>query len=102
MPRARRRALGTPALSSGLALGYLSVIVLGPLAAVAAKAANGGWHHFWQVAWNRESRAALELTFMLAGGVVAINAVTGTALAWRLVRDEFRGKWLLENITGLP
>src|SRR6202051_3395083 len=102
MPGARRRALGTPALSSGLALGYLSVIVLGPLAAVAAKATNGGWHHFWQVAWNPESRAALELTFMLAGGVVAINAVTGTALAWTLVRDEFPGKRLVNTLIDLP
>ena len=102
MPRARRRALGTPALSSGLALGYLSVIVLVPLAAVAAKAADGGWHHFWQVAWNRESRAALELTFMLAGGVVAINAITGTALAWTLVRDDFHGKRIVNTLIDLP
>ena len=78
-------------LASGIALGYLSVIVLIPLAAVVAKGAEGGWHHFWQVAWNREARAALELTFELAGGVVAINAVTGTALAWTLVRDDFPG-----------
>ena len=102
MPRARRRALGAPALSSGLALGYLSLIVLVPLAAVAAKAASGGWHHFWQVAWNPEARAALELTFELAGGVVAINAVTGTALAWTLVRDEFPGKRLVNTLIDLP
>jgi sulfate transport system permease protein len=102
LPRARRRALGTPALSSGLALGYLSIIVLIPLAAVVAKAAAGGWHHFWQVAWNPEARAALELTFELAGGVVAINAVTGTALAWTLVRDEFPGKRLVNAIVDLP
>jgi sulfate/thiosulfate transport system permease protein len=102
MPRARRRALGAPALSSGLALGYLSVIVLIPLAAVVAKAAGGGWHHFWQVAWNPEARAALELTFELAGGVVAINALTGTALAWTLVRDEFPGKRLVNAIVDLP
>src|SRR6201988_924634 len=102
MPRARRRALGAPALSSGVALGYLSLIVLIPLAAVAAKAADGGWHHFWQVAWNPEARAALELTFELAGGVVAINAVTGTALAWTLVRDEFPGKRLVNAIVDLP
>jgi sulfate transport system permease protein len=102
LPRARRRALGTPALSSGLALGYLSIIVLIPLAAVVAKAAAGGRHHFWQVAWNPEARAALELTFELAGGVVAINAVTGTALAWTLVRDEFPGKRLVNAIVDLP
>src|SRR5438067_3844553 len=102
MPRARRRALGAPALSSGLALGYLSLIVLVPLAAVAAKAASGGWHHFGQVAWNRGARAALELTFELAGGVVAIKAVTGTALAWTLVRDEFPGKPLVNTLVALP
>jgi sulfate transport system permease protein len=47
MPGARRRALGAPALTSGLALGYLSVIVLIPLAALVAKATEGGWRHFW-------------------------------------------------------
>jgi sulfate/thiosulfate transport system permease protein len=102
VPRARRRAVGAPALTSGLALGYLSIVVLVPLAAVAAKAAAGGWHHFWQVAWNPESRAALRLTFLLAGGVVAVNAVMGTALAWTLVRDDFRGKRFVNAIIDLP
>jgi sulfate transport system permease protein len=102
MPRARRRALGAPALTSGVALGYLSVIVLVPLAALTVKGAHGGWHHFWQVAWNPEAKAALELTFGLAGAVVAINAVTGTALAWTLVRDDFRGKRLVDALIDLP
>ena len=102
MPRARRRALGAPALTSGLALAYLSVIVLIPLAAVVAKATDGGWHHFWQVAWNPEARAALELTLGLAGLVVVINAFFGTLLAWTLVRDDFPGKSLLNSIIDLP
>jgi sulfate transport system permease protein len=102
MPRARRRALGAPALTSGLALGYLSVIVLIPLAALVAKATEGGWRHFWEVAWNPESRAALELTLALAAGVVVINAFFGTALAWTLVRDDFRGKKLVNSVIDLP
>ena len=102
LPGARRRALGTPTLASGLALGYLSVIVLIPLAAWAAKGAQGGWHHFWQVAWNPESKSALELTFGLSAAVVAINAVTGTALAWTLVRDSFPGKRLVNTLIDLP
>ena len=102
MPRARQRALGAPTLSSGLALGYLSVIVLVPLAALVAKGAQGGWHHFWQVAWNPEAKAALELTLGLSGAVVAINAVTGTALAWTLVRDEFPGKRFVNTLIDLP
>jgi sulfate transport system permease protein len=102
LPGARRRALGTPTPASGLALGYLSVIVLIPLAALAAKGAHGGWHHFWQVAWNPESKSALELTFGLSAAVVAINAVTGTALAWTLVRDSFPGKRLVNTLIDLP
>jgi sulfate transport system permease protein len=102
LPAARRRALGTPTPASGLALGYLSVIVLVPLAALAAKGAAGGWHHFWQVAWNPESRSALELTFGLSAAVVGINAVTGTALAWTLVRDSFPGKRLVNGLIDLP
>jgi sulfate/thiosulfate transport system permease protein len=102
LPKARVRAFGGPALSSGVALGYLSVIVLVPLAALSVKGAQGGWHHFWQVAWNPESKAALELTLGLAGAVVAIDAVTGTALAWTLVRDEFRGKGIVDTLIDLP
>ena len=102
MPRTRRRALGTPLLSSGLALTYLSLIVLIPLAALVAQGSAGGWHHFWQVAWNPESRAALELTLLLALAIVGINAVTGTALAWTLVRDEFPGKRLVNALIDLP
>jgi sulfate/thiosulfate transport system permease protein len=90
------------AVNSGVVLGYLSLIVLVPLAARASKGAAGGWHHFWQVSWNPESRAALELTFLLSGAVVAVNAVTGTALAWTLVRDEFPGKRLVNAIIDLP
>jgi sulfate transport system permease protein len=89
-------------LSSGVALGYLSVVVLVPLAALAVKASHGGWHHFWQVAWNPESKAALELTLGLAAAVVAINAVTGTMLAWTLVRDDFRGKVFVNTLIDLP
>jgi sulfate/thiosulfate transport system permease protein len=102
MPAARRRAVGAPALTSGLALAYLSLVVLIPLAALAAKGVQGGWHHFWQVAWNPEARAALQLTFGLSAAVVAINAVTGTALAWTLVRDSFPGKSLVNALIDLP
>jgi sulfate/thiosulfate transport system permease protein len=102
LPRVRKRALGTPTLSSGLALGYLSVIVLVPLAALSVKGVEGGWHHFWQVAWNPESKAALELTVGLSFAVVAINAVTGVALAWTLVRDDFPGKALVNTLVDLP
>jgi sulfate transport system permease protein len=85
------------AASRGIALGYLSAIVLLPLAALAAESGGGLGR-----AWNPESRAALELTFGLAGAVVAVNAVTGTALAWTLARDAFPGRRIVNAIVDLP
>jgi sulfate transport system permease protein len=35
-------------------------------------------------------------------GVVAINAVTGTVIAWVLVRDSFPGRALLSSVIDLP
>jgi sulfate transport system permease protein len=92
LPAARR-----PLLGSALALTYLSVVVLIPLAALAAHSGGGLGR-----VWNPESKAALELTFGLVGAVVAINAVTGTALAWTLVRDSFPGKSLVNTLIDLP
>jgi sulfate/thiosulfate transport system permease protein len=97
LPRARR-----PLLTGGVALGYLSLIVLIPLAAITVKGAQGGWHHFWQAASNPEAVAALKLTLGLSAAIVAINAVTGTALAWVLVRDRFPGKSLVNAVIDLP
>jgi sulfate transport system permease protein len=76
--------------------------VLIPLAALTAKGLEGGWAHFWAVAWNPEARAALKLTLGLAFAVVAVNAVTGTMLAWTLVRDSFPGKGLVNVLIDLP
>jgi sulfate transport system permease protein len=83
--------------ASGVALGYLSVVVLLPLAALAAKSSGG-----FAGVLNPEARAAFTLTFELAGGVVLVNAVTGTALAWTLVRDDFRGKRVVDAVIDLP
>jgi sulfate transport system permease protein len=44
----------------------------------------------------------LKLTLTLSAAVVAINAVTGTALAWVLVRDRFRGQGLVNAVIDLP
>ena len=46
--------------------------------------------------------SALELTFGAAFVVVLINAVFGTITAWVLVRDDFRGKALVNAIIDLP
>jgi sulfate transport system permease protein len=46
--------------------------------------------------------AALKLTFGAAVVVVLINGVLGTITAWVLVRDNFRGKSLVNSVIDLP
>ena len=83
-------------------MAYLSVIVLLPLAAVAVRSVDGGLGGFWRAVSSPEAQSALELTVVLSLIVVAINAVTGTLIAWVLVRDSFRGKGVVNAIIDLP
>ena len=83
-------------------MAYLSVIVLLPLAAVASRSLDGGLDGFWRAVSSPAAKSALELTVVLSLIVVAINAVTGTLIAWVLVRDEFRGKGAVNALIDLP
>jgi sulfate transport system permease protein len=98
----RRRAQRTSLLARGFATAYLGLIVLIPLAAVAWKSADEGAGGFWRAISNPAAVAALELTFAASAIVVAINAVSGTLIAWVLVRDSFRGKSVVNAIIDLP
>src|SRR5205085_8488692 len=57
---------------------------------------------FWQIVSSPETVAALKLTFGAAFIVALINAVLGTITAWVLVRDDFRGKALVNALIDLP
>lgn len=91
-----------PPLLLGISLAWLSVIVLLPLAAVVASSTDRGLDGFWHAISSKQAFAALKLTLMMSVGVAAINAVTGTLIAWVLVRDEFRGKRLVNALIDLP
>jgi sulfate/thiosulfate transport system permease protein len=81
---------------------YLSLVVLIPLAAVVSKGFENGWADFWSAATSPAAVAALKLTLIVSLIVVAINAVTGTLIAWVLVRDDFRGKHIVNSLIDLP
>ncbi len=46
--------------------------------------------------------SALKLTLICSVIVVAINVVTGTIIAWVLVRDSFPGKRIVNSVIDLP
>jgi sulfate/thiosulfate transport system permease protein len=99
---ARWRSRAGSALGKGVLGAYLSVLVLLPISALLANAGKGGLSTFWQQVSSPEAVAALKLTLIVSAIVVAINAVTGTLIAWVLVRDEFSGKRALNAMIDLP
>jgi sulfate transport system permease protein len=73
-----------------------------PIAALAWSSTQHGGAGFWQIVSSPEAVSALELTLAVAALVAATNAVSGTIIAWVLVRDQFRGKTLLNSVIDLP
>ncbi|CAA9521121.1 MAG: Sulfate transport system permease protein CysT, partial [uncultured Solirubrobacteraceae bacterium] len=97
---AARRGTGHPgALGLGVASLWLGIIVLLPMAAVVARAAET---NVWDAVTNRASLDALQLTLTSSLAVAAVNVVLGTITAWVLVRDDFRGKAVVNALIDLP
>jgi sulfate/thiosulfate transport system permease protein len=92
----------TGGLSLGISTVYLSLIVLLPIAAVVAASLEGGLAAFWEEVTSPPAIAALKLTFIISLLVVLANALTGTLIAWVLVRDDFRGKSVVNALIDLP
>ena len=103
LPRMGLRVpLGGERLTQGLVLTWLSVIVLIPLAAVVLRSSEEGWGAFWAAISDPEAVAAIKLTLLSSLAIVAINVVFGVLIAWVLVRDEFRGKQIVNSVIDLP
>jgi sulfate transport system permease protein len=95
-------ARGATALGKGLLGIYLSALVLLPVAALLVKASSGGTGAFWREVSSPEALAAIKLTLAASAIVVVLNAIFGTIIAWVLVRDDFRGKPVVNSLIDLP
>ena len=99
-----RQAAARPrgGIAVGVATGYVSLIVLLPLAALVWHSTKAGPDGFWEAISNPQSVAALKLTLGASLLVGLANAVMGTVIAWILVRDSFRGQGLVNAVIDLP
>lgn len=88
--------------SLGFTLFYLGLIVLIPLAALAARPWENGVDHFVATITDARVLAALKLSFGAALASAAVNAVLGLVVAWALVRYDFPGKGIADAIVDLP
>lgn len=96
--RARRGST----LPVGVAMLWLSVIVLLPLAAIGWQAVRGGWPAFWLAVTSHAALESFRVTLTISAGITLLNLVFGLLIAWVLVRDDFRGKRLVDAIIDLP
>jgi sulfate transport system permease protein len=90
---------GTAALATASTVTFLSVVVLLPIAALLAAGIGPG---FLATVTQPEAVAALEFTIGASLVAVAVDLVAGLAVAWVLVRDDFRGRSVVDAIVDLP
>lgn len=85
-----------------IVLAYAGFLIIAPLAALVVGALADGLGPVLATFQNRQVLRAFGLTVQISLLVVAIQAVFGTAVAWMLVRDDFRGKKLINGLIDLP
>lgn len=101
-PRGRSSPLPGFALSLGITILWLSLIVLVPLTAVFIRSMGQGWDNFVAAAMSPRALAAYRLSFGAAAIAAAINCLFGLLVAWVLVRYRFAGRRLLSALIDLP
>ena len=103
---ARRRAVSEPGLVKwgllAVALVYLALFLVLPLASVYAQALADGFGHFFAAILDPDALAAVRLTLLVAAIAVPLNLVFGLAAAWTVAKFDFRGKSLLITLIDLP
>jgi sulfate transport system permease protein len=85
-----------------VALTYLTVLLIIPLAVIFQDGLREGPGALWQAISLPIALAALRLTLWTAAVMAVINAVMGTITAYVLVRYSFPGKSLINAIVDLP
>jgi sulfate transport system permease protein len=66
------------------------------------EATREGTETFREAVTSPQAVAALKLTLLTAVAVALLNALLGTVTAWVLVRDDFRGKAVVNALIDLP
>ena len=89
-------------LALGMAVTYLSLIVLIPLSAAFLKTFALSWSQFLDAVATPRVLASYQLTFGASLLAALVNAVFGLIVAWVLVRYPFPGKRMVDALVDLP
>ena len=85
-----------------IAVTFLSIFVVLPLAIVFAQAFSKGIGAYLAALSDPEALAAIRLTLVVAAISVTLNLVFGLVAAWAIAKFEFSGKTFLISLIDLP
>jgi len=85
-----------------VALAFLALFLILPLAAVFIEAFRKGAGEFLLALGEPDTLAAIRLTLTVAAIAVPLNLVFGVAAAWAIAKFEFKGKAFLTTLIDLP
>jgi sulfate transport system permease protein len=85
-----------------LALGFLTLFLLVPLATVFTEALRKGWKLYLAAITESDAVEAIQLTLLVAAIALPVNLAFGVAAAWSITRFQFRGKQFLITLIDLP
>jgi sulfate transport system permease protein len=85
-----------------IAVVFLCVCLLLPLASVFVEAFRAGLGPYLGALSDKDALAAIRLTLMVAAISVPANLVFGVAAAWAIAKFEFKGKSFLITLIDLP
>ncbi|WP_375513542.1 sulfate ABC transporter permease subunit CysT [uncultured Nostoc sp.] len=85
-----------------ITIGYLTVMLFIPIAAMFLKASTEPPARFWAIATSDIALATYNVTFFTAIFAALLNGVFGTLIAWVLVRYDFPLKRLIDATVDLP
>ena len=85
-----------------LALAFMALFLLLPLAAVFTEALRNGVGAYFEALKDPDAWSAIRLTLLTAVVAVPLNLVFGIAAAWCIAKYEFKGKAFLTTLVDLP
>jgi len=86
----------------GIALVFVGLFLILPLAAVFTEALRKGVEAFLEAFKEPDAWSAIKLTLTITAIAVPLNLVFGVIAAWAIAKFEFRGKALLTTLVDLP
>ncbi|MBA6421751.1 sulfate/thiosulfate ABC transporter permease CysT [Pseudomonas neustonica] len=97
-----KRVLPGFALSLGISLLFIGLVLLLPLTGLIMQTSGMSWAEYWAVITDERVVASYKVTLWAAAIASVFNGIVGLLMAWVLVRYDFWGKRLVDALMDLP